>query len=89
MPKSAYHPRAFLALKKNVRPGLANRTKIVSSLQEIPLSAKALAQNTGLSYRSILHHLHLLEAEHILVHDDSRPYIWRLTGAGQQTLFRE
>ncbi len=89
MLKSAYHPKAFLALKKNVQRGLIKRTKIVLLLQGSPLSAAALAQKTGLSYKSVLHHLHLLEVEYIIARGDSKPYIWRLTGVGQQTLLGE
>jgi len=84
--KSAYHPKAFLALKKNMRHALAKRTKILMILQEASLSAAALAQKTELSYKSVLYHLHLLEAERIVTHAQGKPYIWRLTGAGQQTL---
>lgn len=84
--KSAYHPKAFLAVKKNVQQGLAKRTKILSLLQQVSLNAKELSQKTESSYKSVLYHLHLLEAEHIVARVEGRPYIWRLTGAGQQTL---
>ncbi|MFQ6095738.1 MAG: hypothetical protein ACE5NN_06310 [Candidatus Bathyarchaeia archaeon] len=65
---------------------MTNRTKILSPLEASPLSAKALSQKTGLSYRAVLHHLHLLEAERITARSERKPYIWKLTGAGQQTL---
>lgn len=84
--RSAYHAKAFLALKRNIKPGLVNRTKILSFLEGSPLSAKSLSQKTGLSYRSVLYHLTLLEAERITARGDGRPHIWELTGAGQQTL---
>ncbi len=87
MLKSQYHPKAFLALKRNVKRGLINRTKIVSILQKKPLNARELAERTGLNYNVVIHHLHLLEHEHIAVRSGKRPYVWRLTGAGQRTLF--
>ncbi|MDH5689146.1 MAG: winged helix-turn-helix domain-containing protein, partial [Candidatus Bathyarchaeota archaeon] len=86
MLKSAYHPKAFLALKRNIHPGLTNRTKILSLLETSPMTATALSQKTELSYRSVLHHLHLLEAERITARGRNKPYIWNLTGVGQQTL---
>ena len=84
--RKAYHPKAFLALRRNVRPGLVARTRIVSLLEESVVNAKTIAQETKLSYSTVLYHLHLLEAENILVRRGSRPYLWELTGAGQQRL---
>ncbi len=81
-----YHPKAFLSLKRNVRPGLVARTKIVSLLEEKAANAKTVAQGTALSYSAVLHHLHALEAEDIVVRGGKRPYVWSLTGAGQQRL---
>ncbi|MFQ5758074.1 MAG: hypothetical protein ACE5IF_00185 [Candidatus Bathyarchaeia archaeon] len=84
--KRAYHPKAFLSLKRNIRPGLVARTQIVSQLEKGALSAKAIAQSTPLSYAAALHHLHLLKAENILVRKGKKPFLWELTGAGQQRL---
>ena len=84
--KIAYHPKAFLSLKRNVRPGLLARTKIILVLEKKALNAKSISQETGLSYASVLHHLHLLEAENILTRKGKRSYVWELTGAGQQRL---
>jgi predicted ArsR family transcriptional regulator len=84
--KRAYHPKAFLSLKRNIRPGLVARTQIVSRLEKGALSAKAIAQETKLSYSAALYHLHLLEAENILARKGKKPYFWELTGAGQQRL---
>lgn len=84
--KRAYHPKAFLTLKRNVRPGLAARTRIIFVLEKSVMNAKAVAQETLLSYASALHHLHLLEDENIVVRKGNRPYLWELTGAGQQRL---
>lgn len=81
-----YHPKAFLTLRRNVRPGLVTRTRIVSIIEEIAVNAKNIAQQTGLSYTNILYHLHLLETEGVLVRKGKRPYLWELTGVGQQRL---
>lgn len=86
MLKEAYHPKAFLSLKRNVRPGLIVRTRIVLLLEKGASNAKFMAQKTELTYGVVLHHLHLLEAENILVRKGSRPYLWDITGAGQQRL---
>ena len=84
--KIAHHPKAFLSLKRNVKPGLLARTKIVLILEKKASNAKSITQETGLSYASVLHHLHLLEAENILTRKGKRSYVWELTGAGQQRL---
>jgi hypothetical protein len=42
---------------------------------------------SGLKYNVVVHHLHLLEAERVVVREgDKKPYIWQLTGVGQQRL---
>jgi predicted transcriptional regulator len=84
--KITHHPKAFLTLKRNVRQGLLARTKIVLVLEKKASNAKNVMQETGLSYASVLYHLHLLEAENILTRKGKRPYFWQLTGAGQQRL---
>jgi len=84
--KRFYHPKALLALKRNVRPGLVARTRVLSILEKRAIHAKVIAQETRLSYAAVLHHLHLLEAENIVMRKGKRPYLWELTGAGQQRL---
>jgi len=86
MLKVSYHPKAFLLHKKNVRRGLTARTKILSFLEENPLNTKMLAKKIGVSYASVLRHLHLLEDEHIVTRQGKKPYFWKLTGVGQQRL---
>jgi len=86
MLKEAYHPKAFLSLKRNVRTGLTVRTRIVLVLEKGSSKTKSIAEKTELSYRVVLHHLRLLEAEKILMRKGKRPYLWELTGAGQQKL---
>ena len=84
--KVPHHPRAFLTLKRNVQRGLLARTQIISTLEKKAYNTKEVEQETGLTYASVLHHLHLLKAEDILVCKGKRPYLWELTGAGQQRL---
>ena len=84
--KIAHNPKAFLTLKRNVQPGLSARTKIVSVLEKRVCDAKKVSHETGLSYATVLYHLHLLEAEKILSRRGRRSYVWELTGAGQQRL---
>lgn len=86
MLKGAYHPNAFLSVRRNIRPGLAARTKIVLLLEKGTLNTKALVEQTKLSYSSVRYHLRLLEAEKIILHKGDRPYSWELTGTGQQRL---
>ena len=84
--KIAHNPKAFLTLKRNVQPGLSARTQIISVLEKRACAAKKVSNETGLSYKAVLYHLHLLESENILSHRSRRPYVWNLTGAGQQRL---
>ncbi len=86
MLRRGYHPKAFLALRRNVRPGLEARTKIASVLERKAGYAKVIARETGLSYSVVLYHLHLMEAEGILARKGRRSYVWGFTGAGQQRL---
>jgi DNA-binding transcriptional ArsR family regulator len=84
--KASYHPKAFLSNTKNVKQGLATRTKIASILDRGACTAKAISGDAGTSYSSVMHHLHLMENDEIVEKSDKKPYIWRLTGAGQKRL---
>jgi len=84
--RRGYHPKAFLALKKNIRPGLISRTRVLSVLENQTANAKMIARETGLRYAAVLHHLRLLEAEGILIRKGGKPYSWELTGMGQRRL---
>lgn len=84
--KGSYHPNAFLSVRRNIRPGLVARTKIVLLLEKESLDAKALVQQTKLSYSSVRYHLRLLETEKVISHKGNKPYSWELTGIGQQRL---
>ncbi|MEA2089555.1 MAG: hypothetical protein U9O89_02190 [Thermoproteota archaeon] len=84
--KKAYHPKAYLTRIRNIRPGLAARTKIVLVLEKKPLDAKTVAEQAEITYNVAIYHLHLLEAERIVQHTGTRTYVWKLTGAGQKRL---
>ncbi|MBN1785105.1 MAG: hypothetical protein JW815_05155 [Candidatus Bathyarchaeota archaeon] len=84
--KITHHPNAFLTLKRNIQPGLSVRTQIFSILEKRICDAKTVSRETDLSYKTVLYHLHLLEAENILSHKGRRTYLWQLTGVGQQKL---
>jgi len=86
MSRSHYHPKAFLLRTKNIKPGLVARTRIVLLLEKDSLTANQISEKSKLGYSSVLHHLHLMENEHIVSRSDEKPYKWTLTGAGQKTL---
>lgn len=80
------HPKAFLSRKRNVREGVSTRSRIIMVLERKPSSAKAIAEEAGISYSAALHHLRLLEEEKIVKREGGKPYVWRLTGLGQLRL---
>ena len=85
--KRVFHPRAFLSRKRNVRLGLVARTRVLQALEKNKSDVKGTMESTGLKYNVVIHHLHLLEAERVVVRrGNKKPYVWQLTGAGQQRL---
>lgn len=85
--KSVFHPKAFLSHKRNVQPGLVARTRILQVLDEQESNIKGIMSLSGLGYNVIVYHLRLLEAERVAVRKgDKRPFVWELTGVGQQRL---
>ncbi len=85
--KTILHPRAFLSRKRNVRLGLAARTRILQALEKREYDVKGITGLSGLKYSVVIHHLRLLEAERVVVKKSGkRPYVWQLTGMGQQRL---
>jgi hypothetical protein len=86
MLKGIFHPKAFLSAKRNVKPGLAARTQVIQALENFALNAKGICKVTGLSYKIVLHHLKLLEAENVVTRRGNKPFTWALTGLGQQRL---
>ncbi len=87
MAKPAFHPNAYLSETRNVRQGLASRTKILRVLERKNATAEMVAKESELNYGVVLHHLRLLEAEKIVLRrEGKKPYFWELTGIGQQCL---
>ena len=84
--KPNFHPKAFLSLKRNVKLGLIARTRILVVLEMAPAKVKEIADASKLSYKAVAHHLRLLEVEKVTTRKGNRPYVWQLTGAGQQRL---
>ncbi len=83
----AIHPNAYLRETRNIRQGLASRTKILRVLEKTAATSSTVAKETRLNYNVVLHHLRLLNAEEIAARKaGKRPYVWRLTGVGQQSL---
>ena len=74
-----YHPKAYLTHKRNVRPGLDARTRILETLEEHPgLTVAQLAEFTGLSRSSVRLHLASLRREGVVDRRGRRPYTWFL-----------
>jgi hypothetical protein len=84
--KAKFHPKAFLSTKRNVKLGLTARTLVIQALEKTALNARGICKVTGLGYKIVLHHLRLLEAEKVVTRNGKKPFIWELTGAGQQRL---
>jgi len=84
--KASFHPKAFLSQKRNVKLGLTARTRIILALEKAASSIRSVADTTGLNYEIVLHHLHLLEAERVVIRKGKRPFLWELTGVGQLRL---
>jgi DNA-binding transcriptional ArsR family regulator len=55
-------------------------------LEENSSDARTIANETGMHYGVVMHHLKLLEAEEIVERKGSKPYVWMLTGVGQRRL---
>lgn len=86
MVKAVYHPNAYLSSIRNVRRGLAARTKILNVLEKTMGDARTIGTQAGLSYGVTVHHLKLLAVEEIVDRKDHKPCIWATTGKGQKRL---
>jgi len=84
--KEIFHPKAFLSQKRNVKLGLTARTRIIHALEKAASNARNVANTTGLNYKVAIHHLRLLEAEKVVNRKGKKPFLWELTGVGQQRL---
>lgn len=86
MTKRIYHPNAYLVDFRNVKLGLKARTRILDVLEKISADAKTIAEQAGLSYRVVMHHLKLLEKRGLVQRKGRRHSIWKVTGLGQKRL---
>jgi predicted ArsR family transcriptional regulator len=50
------------------------------------MDAKTIADEVGLHYGVVMHHLKLLAAEGIAERKGDKPHVWLLTGVGQKRL---
>ena len=81
-----FHQNAYLQKVRNVRCGLAARTKILLILDSQYCSVGELVHKTGLSCNVVRYHLRLLRREGIVGHKGDRRYVWLSTGVGQTRL---
>jgi predicted transcriptional regulator len=88
MPKApAFHQKAYLTSKRNVKAGLISRSKILTVLEKELKSASAIAKEAALSYECVTYHLKTLKKERLVDKlTKTKPYTWGLTPFGQQKL---
>ncbi|MGD0688895.1 MAG: winged helix-turn-helix domain-containing protein [Candidatus Bathyarchaeia archaeon] len=88
MPKApAFHPKAYLTSKRNVKAGLLSRSKILVVLERELKSASAIAKEASLSYECVTYHLKALKKERLVDKlTKTKPFTWGLTPFGQQKL---
>jgi len=87
MPRNLYHPKAYLVRTRNVKAGLASRTKMIVSMEKEAKTAAEISKMSTLSYACVAHHLRLLREEKIVLRSGTRRrYAWTLTEFGQQKL---
>jgi hypothetical protein len=81
------HPKAYLTSKRNVKPGLISRSKILHALEESRKSASIIARETTLSYECVTYHLMIMKKDHLVERiTKTKPFAWGLTPYGQQKL---
>jgi DNA-binding transcriptional ArsR family regulator len=51
--------------------GGPNRARVLRALEERPRNANQLADDLGLSYKTVRHHLEVLEENHVVTSSDS------------------
>ena len=88
MPKApAFHPKAYLTSKRNVKTGLISRSKILVVLERERKSASAIAKEASISYECVTYHLKALRKERLVDRlTKTKPFTWGLTPFGQQKL---
>jgi len=81
------HARAYLSRRRNVKRGLISRSRILGALEEGGKSIGQIEAETDLPYATIFYHLKAMKLERIVTCPFlKKPYVWRLTGLGQQSL---
>ncbi len=56
-------------------------------LEQQASEVRTISKSSGLSYRVVVYHMRLLEAEHVVTRKGGKkPFVWELTGVGQQRL---
>ena len=86
MTRTEIHPKARLSTKRNVKAGLRARSKILFTLEEARRGTPDIAKRSGLGYGCIMYHLRTMRIERLVERSKRRPYVWELTGFGQQRL---
>ena len=86
MLREVWHPNSYLSRIKNIKRGLSARTRILNMLEGGSMDARSMADQAGMHYSVVMHHLKLLEAEEIVERKGGRPHNWLLTGVGQKRL---
>ena len=88
MPRAqAFHPKAYLTSKRNVKAGLLSRSKILVVLEMERKSASAIAKEASISYECVTYHLKTLKKERLVDRlTKTKPFTWGLTPFGQQKL---
>ncbi|MGA8857207.1 MAG: winged helix-turn-helix domain-containing protein [Candidatus Bathyarchaeia archaeon] len=88
MPKApAFHPKAYLTSKRNVKAGLISRSKILVVLERERKTASAIAKEASLSYECVTYHLKALKKERLVDKlTKTKPFTWGVTPFGQQKL---
>ena len=71
---------------KNVKGGLATRSKILFLLDKQAANASKIAKESGLTYGVVMHHLGLLRHEGIVERKGRQRFVWLSTGYGQKCL---
>ena len=83
----ALHPKAYLTSRRNVRPGLISRTKILLVLEKQRKSAHDIAKEAALSYECVTYHLKAMKKDRLVDRlTKTKPFTWGLTPFGQQKL---
>lgn len=84
---AAFHPKAYLTSRRNVKAGLISRSKILLVLEADHKTASAIAKAAALSYECVTYHLKSMKKERLVDRlTKAKPFTWGLTPFGQQKL---